>query len=221
MNTIYNQNQEILAQEAAQAFKESVVKILENKDKVIVAIPGGRSIVAFFKESAHLNINWSKVHFFMVDERRVALDHVDSNFGQAKKLFLNDLVPEENLHPYDYTQEIKKYENELEQHGGKFDIVILGVGEDGHTAGLYPNHHTIKNEENYFIVFDDSPKPPPLRMSASKKLIERSNIAFLFFIGEAKKEAYKNFLDENVDSISCPAKIGLAANKTFVITDIN
>lgn len=221
MDTIYNQNQDELAKQAAQSFAQEINEILVKKDKAVVAIPGGRSVVSFFKEAAHLNIDWTKVHFFMVDERRVALDHNDSNFGQAKKLFLDELVPKENLHPYKHNEDIKAYEDELKNYDGKFDIVVLGVGEDGHTAGLYPNHHTIKNDEEYFITFDDSPKPPPLRMSASKKLIKNSDVSFLFFIGDAKKEAYKNFLDKNIDEINCPAKIGLANAKTIIITNLN
>jgi 6-phosphogluconolactonase len=180
------------------------------QDKIVVALPGGRSIVPFLTQLKNEKLPWEKMHFFMVDERLVPIQDKESNFRHVSEIFFSDLIAKGklspfNLHPYNYKKGTSEYETELKSFGGKFDIIIFGVGEDGHIGGLFPNY-TINDESDFFIEFHDSPKPPKDRMSASRKLVEKAKLAVLLFVGD-KKEAYEHFNDEKTSHLDCPAKL--------------
>ena len=165
---------EKIGKKVADILAEAISKTIRNKDQVVVAFPGGRSVAAVFDVLKEKEIDWNNVHLFMVDERMVKLDNEDCNFKLLKEELIGHInIPEENVHPFMVEEGIKAYEEELKKVGGKFDIVLLSSGEDGHIAGLYPKHHSIKDESDYFITMDDSPKPPKDRMSSSRKLIEK------------------------------------------------
>lgn len=225
MEKIYDKNLDNLAKKSAEALDREIKALFGQKSQIVLAIPGGRSVVPLFKELKNLDLPWKKIHIFMVDERRVPLDSPDSNFKLAQENFIDQLVakkllPKENLHPYLEDKGIESYENELKKFAGSFDVVILGVGQDGHCAALYPNHPSIKDESKYFITLNDSPKPPAKRMSASKNLIARAKVCFVLFIGQSKKSAYADFLSGEIKLRDCPAKIAGLAQKTFVVTNL-
>ena len=205
-------------------------RVIKEKGRVVFAIPGGRSVTGIFellkKEDM---IDWSKVHVFLVDERLTDIYSEDSNFRQANELFLHDLIvikrlPEENVHPFIHTpshedEGLGDYEVELREFGDFFDVVLLGVGEDGHVGALYPKSSVLDAGE-FFIKMHDSPKPPKDRMSSGKHLLERSNTVFVFFFGEGKKQAYLDFLNPDLKDYDVPVKIVKKAKNTFVVTDI-
>jgi len=196
-----------------------VASIIEKKKIKVLAIPGGRSMKGIYSELKKKKMNWSKIHIFMIDERMVSINHKDSNFKLAKDNLLNYInIPKENVHPY--IKNNKKYEFELKKVGGKFDVVLLSSGEDGHVAGLYPNHHSAKNKAKYFFSMNDSPKLPKKRMSSSKTLISKSKFAILLFLGKEKRDALNRFKDNNVSYIDCPAKIVKSIKSNVIITNL-
>ena len=202
---------------------KNVSDFIKNKDRVVIALPGGRSIVHFLKKLKEEKIEWSKVHFFMADERLVPLNDKESNFKLLSEIFFSDLISSGklspfNLHPYRIEKGIKAYEADLKSLGGKFNLVVLGVGEDGHVAGLFPDY-TVKDNSECFIEFHDSPKPPKDRMSSSRKLLVKSDLAVLLFLGEAKRAAYENYLDEKISWKTCPAKI--LKNNSLIYSDLS
>ncbi|MEM3122340.1 MAG: 6-phosphogluconolactonase, partial [Candidatus Pacearchaeota archaeon] len=138
-----------LEKKASNIIELEIKKLLKEKKSIVFGIVGGKSIVGILKQIKNSDIEWNKVHIFMVDERRVSLKNKESNFKIVNEFLLNYLIKnkkikKKNIHPYHYSTPIKKYSNELKKHGGKFDIIILSSGEDGHIAGLFPNS-TIKN----------------------------------------------------------------------------
>ncbi|MBR9690263.1 6-phosphogluconolactonase [Candidatus Woesearchaeota archaeon] len=228
---IYNANLKDDWKNAGKIVTQAIKRYSKSKKEVVLGIVGGRSVPGIFAFlSRQKDIPWKKVHIFMVDERIVPINHKNSNFKLAKETFLDELIEEgvlskENLHPFimdgkekDYG--ISKYANQLKKHGGKFDIVILSSGEDGHVGALYPNHSSIKSSSEFFVVMEDSPKPPAKRMTASRKLLEKSKTAVILFLGEAKKDALKRFSDKKLDLVSCPAKIVNYIDEAYVLTDI-
>ena len=198
-------------------------------------MPGGRSIVGFLERlredrSALSSEHWRKLQFFMVDERLVPVDHEDSNYRLVSELFFKDtiasgLLAEEQVHPFilDTSREdygVGLYEEELKRNSPQFDIALLGVGEDAHVGALFPNHHSIKDPTPYFITMEDSPKPPPKRMSASVGLLRQAKIAMGLFLGEAKKQALANYCNTALGLVECPAKILDEVPQGYVITDL-
>lgn len=228
--TISGKNQDELDRFTLNIMANFTEELLRNQDQVVIAIPGGRSVQGVFELLGEDSIPWERMHIFMVDERLVLLNHQDSNFKLAQEMFLDKLVakgvlPEENIHPFVLDRDaedfgILHYEQELKRHGGIFDIVLLSAGEDGHIGALYPNHHSIKSEADFYLTMNDSPKPPKARMTLSRKLLLKSKVAILLFFNKTKKEAYRKFLNGQVHYESCPAKLALMIDDSYVITNL-
>ena len=232
--TISSKDKDRLDGLAVDIISASVSELLKTKDNVILAIPGGRSVQGIFRrlgeEDNIPKIPWSRVQVFMVDERLVPVDHADSNFRLAKETFLDELtakgaLPAENLHPF-ITDGQKKdfgildYEQELKRYGTAYDIVLLSAGEDCHVAALYPDHHSILDESEFYLWMKDSPKPPKERMTLSRKMLLRSKTVVLLFIDKAKKGAYRSFVVGETDYSSCPAKLAQSIENSYVITNL-
>jgi 6-phosphogluconolactonase len=234
VTTLSAKNKDKLIQLAIDIIACSVADLLKTQAEVVLAIPGGRSIQGIFKALAEKEnigkLPWGKVQIFMVDERLVPINHRDSNFGLAKEVFLGKLtgqgvLPPKNLHPFtmDKRKEdlgILAYEQELEQYGTGYDIVLLSAGEDGHIGALFPDHHSIYDDSEFYLSMNDAPKPPRNRMTLSRRMLLRSGTAILLFLGKAKKDAYKRFLNSRLDYQSCPAKLALWIDNLYVITDL-
>jgi len=221
---------EKLFEHAAAMIERSARALLSGQETVVLALPGGRSAAGIFQNLRKRRIKWKKVHIFMVDERLVSVDHADSNFRLVRENLTDELIekgrlPEANVHPFIYDAEqadhgTGKYEDELKRFGGRYDIILLSSGEDGHIGALYPKHHSIKDDAEFFITMDDSPKPPPLRMSMSRKLVLRSRVAIAVFAGNQKKDALDMFRSVRHNFFSCPVKLIHDIRDSYVITDI-
>jgi 6-phosphogluconolactonase len=225
MVTILSHPKEDCDKEVAKIIRDSIQKILQTKDKVILGIVGGRSVSGIYELLISSTIPWGRVHIFMVDERFVPLTNKDSNFRLAAEIFIEELMqkgslPAKNVHPFDVKKGLDKYQNEFKMITDKFDLIILSSGEDGHVAALFPNHHSTKDKSEYFLTMDDSPKPPAKRITASLSLLKKSEIVIVLFYGKAKKEAYEKFHDDDLSVNDCPAKFINDVQKGYIATDL-
>jgi 6-phosphogluconolactonase len=142
-----------LSQRAAQQFAQLANPAIEQRGRFDVALSGGSTPRALYAllASAPLSaqITWSRVHLFWGDERCVAPDHPDSNYRMTRESLLERIaIPETNIHRLrgedDPEAAARAYEAELRRHFGsvawpRFDLVLLGLGDDGHTASLFPH----------------------------------------------------------------------------------
>ena len=216
---------EQLNTKAAWILEETIQSTIETKSRVIVAVPGGRSVFGIFQELAELDIDWHRVHLFMVDERLVPIDHPENNFRLVVES-LGERVPAASLHPFVYDVAagdygVGQYEHQLMQYGGRFDVVLVSSGEDGHIAALFPNHQAMAAYKRRFVSLEDSPKPPLRRMTATPELIAASRVGLLLFYGESKMFALKNFLNPQLDVSQCPAKLITTLPQHFILTDLD
>lgn len=204
-------------EQAVHELVHRIQDIVRKKGQVVLGIPGGRSVQGLFDKLKDADVDWSKVQVFWVDERWVPLSDPSSNYQMASFI---ERVPAANVHAFDYASSVDAYTEELMKAGGSFDIVILGVGEDGHVASLFPNH-SISDASGVFIKVENAPKPPPKRMSASRELLEKAGTAFVLFFGEAKRRAFEDFEDDEVSVEDCPAKLANAVKNVYVVSDLN
>lgn len=175
----------------------------------VFAVCGGRSVEGIFAAlAARTDLHWPSIHLFLVDERVVAADHPDSNQRQVQAALVEPLfqragLPAASLHGFDLPQRpamadaaaaAEACNGALLALGGRFDAVLLSAGEDGHVASLFPGHRSIDDPSAGYIAFDDSPKPPPGRISASRRLLMGARSAALVFAGEAKRAALSAFI---------------------------
>ena len=215
---------------AAILIEKKIHEYSKIQKQVILGIPGGTSVQGIFNLLKKQNIPWNKVHIFMIDEKLISLDAPESNFKQAYDLFLEyltkqKLLPNKNMHPYTYfnlpdSKGTEAYKNELRALSHHFDIILLSSGEDGHVGSLFPNHETIKSEEEFFLTTKSAPKAPPKRLSASRKLLSKSKTSILLFFSDTKRQAYQNFIDKNLSLIDCPAKLVNNIEDSHVFTDL-
>lgn len=230
LTTVEEKDQDRLLQRAALHLCEKLRVSLAAKKQVNLAVPGGRSVAKMFQVMQGEDIDWQRVHFFIIDERLVPIDHPDSNYKLLQDNFIDPLaragrIAPGNAHPFildasSPDRGAKRYEEVLAEHGFRYDIILLSSGEDGHVGALYPNHHSIENRHHGFIVMHDSPKPPPDRMTSSLSLMQTADTALILFVGEAKREAYTKFNDAQCPVADCPAKFVLALKDTTVFTDL-
>lgn len=214
----------------------SVLKARRSEEPLTIGLCGGRSVVgllaALLEESHHQPKELlGRIHFFMVDERLVPLTDEQSNFGGLKKLLFDRLVSEgaislEQLHPFNPQSSLSDYGcadymRELNSFGGSFTVAVVGVGEDGHIAGLFPGHASLHDSTRGFLTFHDSPKPPADRMTASVPLITGSDLCVVLLLGEGKRDAWEAFNASQSTVATCPALMTKAARSCLVVTDLS
>ncbi len=230
LTTIEERDQILLLRKAAHSLCGKIRKLLAEQELVNLAVPGGRNVAQIFQAMQAEQLEWQRVHFFLVDERLVPVDHPDSNSALLQHYLITPLVQSGiiapgNAHPFIFDpvlpdRGVQNYERVLAEYGFRYDIILLSSGEDGHVGALYPDHHSIADRHHGFIVMDDSPKPPPGRMTSSLSLMQTAGIALLLFVGEAKRQAYEKFTDPTCPVAACPAKLILAIKDATVFTDL-
>ncbi|HLC79107.1 MAG TPA: 6-phosphogluconolactonase [archaeon] len=197
-------------------FIESEIK--NSKKQFSIAFPGGTSVHGIFKELSIRKISWQMVNVFLSDERFVPITSPESNYKQAQEMLFSK-VDGIHVNPFEIEKGISDYNEKFMQiTKGEFDIVILGVGEDGHIASLFPNMEVIKSKARGYIQVHNAPKPPAERISLSPNAIENAKTVILLFASENKKAAYEKFMDKKVSESECPAKIALKAKRTIVFS---
>jgi 6-phosphogluconolactonase len=213
---------ERLTEKTANILEREINTILNKKQQVVLGLPGGSSVEEIFKSLKNKKIDWRRVQIFMVDERLVPFNNPTR---LIKDSFIGELIskrklPKENVHSFNHKKQIQVYSEKLKKHSNSFDIILLSSGEDGHIASLFPEHNSIKNDEDMYILVSDSPKPPQDRISASRKLLSNSEVGILLMFGEGKRQAYENFFNKKLDIHQCPAKIIKNLSKAYLVTDL-
>lgn len=165
-----------------------------------ICLTGGTIAESIHREVARLapesGVDWGAVDFWFGDERFVAPDSPDRNVGQARAAFL-DQVGATRVHAMASTADApdpdagaEAYAAELRAaEGDRFDIVMLGIGPDGHIASLFPGFPQLDVDDRIAVGVTDSPKPPPERISLTFAALGRSAAVWFLVSGEGKAEA--------------------------------
>ncbi len=232
METLHNTDRNELAEQAVQRFFEALQDVLGTHDAVTVSLCGGSSVKKFYKHIPDYSDElteqqWERVHFFWTDERLVPFNDDRSNFKQADELFLRDLgrkrlLLEQNVHHFpgdadDPEQAANDYTEKLEGISKDIHVPILGVGEDGHIASLFPGKQTLDHDAKGFLIEHDSPKDPKERMTLSPAHVRQSTEPFVFFWQERKREAYEAF-KASKDYKEWPCVLAKEADEPVVVT---
>lgn len=203
---------------AADFFVAKAKEAIETKNKFTVALTGGSSPTVMYNllATTHKNkVDWSKVFVFWGDERWVPIEDDKSNAGHAFKDFLNAVdVPENQIFPMwkdgvSAEAYAKTYEALLEEHlvdGEVFDLILLGMGDDGHTASLFPNQPVLaiddKKVDAYFLAPQDM-----YRITLTKTAINKAkDINFIVF-GDKKADALYEVLEGEQNTELYPSQL--------------
>lgn len=215
----------------ARFFGDQLVQLTKENEKVNVALSGGSTPQVIFnvlaKEYAD-KINWKALHFYWGDERCVAPEHQESNFRMTKEHLFDPLkISDKNIFRVkgelspdaacaDYINTINKelpIVNDLPQ----FDLMILGMGDDGHTASIFPHQIELWDSTNVCEVATH-PESGQKRVTLTGTVINNSKEIIFLVTGSNKAEKAKEILEKTGDYNSYPA-FKVAPEKTTWLMD--
>jgi len=204
--TVFNSLNE-LYQKSADTFVELAEKSIQRHDKFVVALSGGSSPKAIFKSLATKEyadkIEWSKVYFFWVDERWVTLDDDKSNAKMTFETLLNQIPVNQNhifpmykdgVEPETFAKEYEQQIKNILGNDGIFDFILLGMGDDGHTASLFPGE-AILNEKEKWVDAYYLKSQEMYRITLTAPIINKAENILVVAFGEAKKHALNEVLN--------------------------
>ncbi|MEI9941582.1 MAG: 6-phosphogluconolactonase [Pseudomonadota bacterium] len=207
-----------LAKLAAERIAEALKKAISSDSAVSIALAGGSTPRAAYEDLSKIpGIDWSKVSVYFGDERAVPPTHPDSNFAMAKAaLFDRVPLPAGNIHRIaaenpDQDAAARAYEALLP---ARISVMILGIGEDGHTASLFPGSPAL-NERIRRVLPVIGPKPPPQRLSITPPVIEAAGLSIVLATGAGKAEPVRRALKDPLDIRTTPS--GLARNGLWLL----
>lgn len=186
----------------AEALRDAAVAVIDQAARQAIAVRGEFHIVlsggntprAVHERLASLKTDWSAWHIYFGDERCLPTDHPERNSYMAHDVWLDCVaIPPMQMHliPAELgaTRAAQEYAKVLHEVG-EFDLVMLGLGEDGHTASLFPGHDWgTADDSPDVLAIHDAPKPPPERVSLSAVRLSRAHRVMFLVTGAAKREA--------------------------------
>ncbi|XP_057950786.1 probable 6-phosphogluconolactonase 4, chloroplastic [Malania oleifera] len=223
-------SEEELAVALAKYTAELSKKFTAERGAFTVVLSGGSLIKSLRKlvEPPYIDsVEWARWHVFWVDERVVPKDHEDSNYKLAYDGFLskvpilpghvyaiNDALPAEGAAD-DYEtclrHLVKNSVIDLSAASGfpKFDLMLMGMGPDGHVASLFPGHPLVREKEKWVTFIADSPKPPPTRISFTFPVINSSSYIAMVVAGAGKANPVQIALRNGQNSDLLPVQMVL------------
>lgn len=192
-----------------------------------VALSGGSTPKAIYAGLAKRSddLDWSKVLLFWSDERAVSKEDPQSNYRMAMESLGTLPILPENIFPMnglgDLEENAKKYENLINEHipSKKFDLMMLGMGDDGHTASLFPKTHGLHAPERT-VIANFLPDKDVWRLSVTFDCINHSQKTVLYILGAGKAEMVKKVFSKPHEGDLLPVQnVGTDKNPALYILD--
>jgi 6-phosphogluconolactonase len=195
---------------AARKIRDIIVESAKSRGRACIALSGGTTPRAVHEALAALSdVPWDRVHVYFGDERAVPPEHPDSNYRMAKESLLSRVpIPSSQVYrpaaeAPDRDAAARAYEALLP---AAFDLIILGIGEDGHTASLFPGSDALLETERLCVPVI-GPKPPPARVTFTPPVLERAHLLLMLAVGAGKAEAVARALEAAWDPRATPAQL--------------
>jgi len=220
-------DRETMSRAAARFIADRLRQAAADRGVASLALSGGstpREIYYYLAATADPVLPWAQIHLFWSDERWVPSEDPESNFALARETILNTVdLPPENVHPaptdtltldegaLQYEEELRTFfaspgESAAGNHSSSpdtatFDVIHLGLGEDGHTASLFPGDPVLFETERWVVpVISPASRPPPERVTFTLPLIGSARTVLFTAAGSAKREVVKA-----IDRVDYPA----------------
>jgi 6-phosphogluconolactonase len=189
------ESQQDINHAALQAILDAASRAIKNHGSFSIVLAGGSTPKNIYALLARQNADWANWHVFINDDRCLPVDDDERNSKMVSEVWLNHVsIPKNQFYAIPaelgpiagakaYAEQIKGF--------GTFDLVLFGLGEDGHTASLFPGH-AVDNSADVVPVFD-SPKPPAERVTMSQNRLNNTREALFLVTGSGKQEAVDNW----------------------------
>ena len=215
---VFNDLEE-LSRAAADLFIEQVAQAINERNRFLVVFNGGSTPTHLFELLAtdyHENVDWSKVHAFWGDERCVPPDDAGSSYGQARDILLSHvLIPDSNIHRIkgelgpaeaskDYSLTLREFASPPFEWP-RFDLVYLGMGEDGHTASLFPGSPVDVSEPTMPVTAHYQDRPAN-RVTLAPIVFNSARMIVFMATGEKKANTLAEVLSDRYNPERYPAQ---------------
>lgn len=200
---------------------------IRDRGRASLALPGGSVADTCLPRLTSVRLEWRRVHVAFGDDRAVPPDDADSNYGRASRLLLSR-VPVPSAHVYripgespDLDVAAADYERTLVGALGTppvIDVVLLGVGEDGHVCSLFPGHDVAPAPAGWVAAVRDAPKPPPRRLTLTMPTLLAARHVLVVAMGAAKAPAIREALADQA-SLLPVARVLHAGQQVELVLD--
>jgi 6-phosphogluconolactonase len=212
---------------AQTAICDAAQVAIAQRGQFTIALSGGSTPKPLYEKLSQQELPWDKIHVFWGDERYVSPDHPDSNEGMARRAWLDRVAfPAQNLHPMptqasDPVDAAQQYETHLRQFFGTpeiptFDLILLGLGDDGHTASLFP-HTAVLNVCDRLIGVGNRGQDP--RLTFTIPLINQARCVMFLVAGQSKQPALTAIFSADADPFTYPARFVQPQGKRYWLLD--
>ena len=212
-------NEESVAEAAAGIFVEQFKKAMTRSEKFSVVLSGGNTPTLTYellaREPFQSQINWRHVHVFWGDERCVPITDLCSNSKRAYEALLSHVpIPPHQIHPIPYTRDPNKsaveYELVLKKYFDKappfFNLVLLGLGKDGHTASLFPGSTALTEKERWVVGLKNTSEEFG-RVTLTLQILNLTRMTIFLVTGQEKAKILEEVLSDTESSQSLPARL--------------
>lgn len=210
-------NREELIERSLSVVLSQITAAITERGQCTIALAGGSTPEPLYQAIAARELDWDKIHVFWGDERYVAPDHPDSNQKMARLAWLDRVnIPASNIHPMptgagDPAADASTHQTELQQFfqisDGEFpafDIILLGIGDDAHTASLFPHTAALQVQDALVTVGNKDGQP---RITFTVPLINRARCVIFIVAGGSKKPALAQIFAPAADATTYPARL--------------
>jgi 6-phosphogluconolactonase len=206
-----------LVARAQDAILSSLATAIQERGQFTIALSGGSTPKPLYEAIGSLNLDWDKIHVFWGDERYVPSNHPDSNELMARIAWLNRVpIPQTNIHAIptlsgNPVADANKYEQHLQEFfhcsPGTFpslDVVLLGMGDDAHTASLFPHTEALQVRDRLITVGNKDDNP---RITFTYPLINAARSVIFLAAGANKRPALSQVFAEVADDFTYPSRL--------------
>jgi 6-phosphogluconolactonase len=195
------------------------------RGRFLLAVAGGSVTERIVPAWIAADVDWSRCDILWVDERAVPPEHSDSNFGLAWRRGL-DRLPAVRVHRLhaegdDLEGAAAAAEVDLRELLGapaRVDLALVGVGDDGHVASLFPGHPALAERERWIVAVDDAPKPPPRRLTWTLRAFSAVDLLVVAAFGAAKAAAVAAAREPERSELPI-ARVARAASRRWLLVD--
>lgn len=206
-----------LIERSLQLVVTQIQTAIAERGQCTIALAGGNTPKPLYEALANQSLPWPKIHVFWGDERYVPEEHDDSNQKMARQAWLAKVdLPAANIHPMPTTsndpqkdarqheEEIREYFQITEGDFPVFDLILLGMGDDGHTASLFPHTEALQVQDSLVTVGNKDGQP---RLTFTAPLINHARCVIFIVAGENKRPALKQIFATQGDAQTYPARL--------------
>jgi 6-phosphogluconolactonase len=208
--------------------EQTAAEAVTLRGRFALAVTGGGDAQVFLPPLADAGIDWQRTHVFWGDERAVPPDHADSNYGQVKGPWLDrTALPAGHVHRMpgeraDLDAAARDYAATMREVLGPapaLDLAWLGVGPDGHVCSLFPGHALLEEPTRLVAAIDDSPKPPPRRLTLTLPTLLASRLVVVTARGSAKADVVAASLRDPASILPLARVLRCAARAVLMLDE--